>query len=212
MARALVVFLAAVLALASTTTASAQSVAHKGGSKKPNVAPVCAATKSAWSSTTACTAFKNGICDTVTSAEGCDVANRGEMVNTINAQIAAYTTPIIAGVEATYPGCVDQEVFTDNGILFECTLEGLLISQCPEGYIATQRLCVSSTQQGENNYTEGEFLGLAVCPFTVAAGDRTVRMIVTCQRAGIQVNNANTASAQASPAQAFKDQLAKYKN
>lgn len=44
--------------------ASAQSVAHKN-SRRPNVAAVCAATKSAWSNTASCNALQTGICSTV---------------------------------------------------------------------------------------------------------------------------------------------------
>lgn len=63
--KALLVLLLTALAAGSALAApSPASSSSHGKGKGANVAPVCAATKNAWSSTSACTRFQAGICET----------------------------------------------------------------------------------------------------------------------------------------------------
>ena len=66
--RALVVLLVfAIIGAAAAASSSSSAAPAHGGSKGKgaNVADVCAATKSAWASTSACTRFQDGLCETV---------------------------------------------------------------------------------------------------------------------------------------------------
>lgn len=172
----------AVMTLLASTTASAQSTAHKNPKGKANVAAVCAATKSAWSSTSSCNALKTGICDTIptcsaatvcpffiSNAGGCNLVTQ----TSLSTQLGAY----VQGDDAcTATGACGFATKTELGDYVQtadaCTAAGgcgFATVAALDGYVQTTDACTATgacgfaTQTGVNTALANYELKTSLC-------------------------------------------------
>lgn len=138
----------------AVSACAAPSTAHSGGKSKANVSPVCSASKTAWSSTSACNKFKDGICDTVptcpalcpylTSPDGCNLVDRAEAGQI---EVTNYIVSDLDYDPATDTCTPSGESFTDAEVVEPVECYGLpenlvAIIECPPGTIALQPSCI----------------------------------------------------------------------